>query len=88
MVKKKVDLKIVLKYLSLLLICLCLAKAEIYKISPFLFAFYFALIFVGFEEKIISAFVLFSAVIVNPSLQTFLTAISVVAVCLIGFYLV
>lgn len=87
MVKKKIELKVVFKYLSLLLVFLCLSKAEIYKISPFLFAFYFACVFVGFDEKIVSGFLLFSSIVANPNLQTILTSISVVAVCLISFYL-
>ncbi len=84
---KKFDLKIVLKYISIFLVSIILAKAEINGLSPFLFAFFIACLFVCLDEKIISFFVLLSAIIVSPTLENFLIALTVVAVGLISFYI-
>ena len=46
----------ILKYIAIYFICLIFAKAQIGELSPFLFAFYFALLYVGFDEKIAAAF--------------------------------
>lgn len=79
--------KFVLKYIVVFFVCLVFAKAEINYISPFLIAFFFAGIYVGFEEKLLSIFVLSSALAVNPTLNSLLINITAVAVGLILFYI-
>ena len=85
--KKSFNLTKTLKYVALLFVCLVFANANIYGISPFLYAFLFACVFVGVDEKIMAVFTVGSAVAVEPSMQTFLTSLAVVAVCLISFYI-
>lgn len=84
---KNINSYLILKYLTLAFVCLILANSKIGDLSPMLFAFYFACIFVGVDEKLISAFVLLSSVCVNFSLETFLVAVTIVAVGLIVFYM-
>lgn len=84
---KKINLHKILKYLTFAFLCLILANARIGDLSPMLFAFYFACIFVGIDEKIISCFVLFSALAISFTLQNFLITISVIAVALVMFYI-
>lgn len=84
---KKINLHKILKYLTFAFLCLILANARIGDLSPMLFAFYFACIFVGIDEKIISCFVLFSALAISFTLQNFLITISVLAVALVMFYI-
>ena len=79
--------KFILKYIVVFFVCLVFAKAEINYISPFLIAFFFAGIYVGFEEKLLSIFVLSSALAVNPTLNSLLINITAVAVGLILFYI-
>lgn len=84
---KKTNLSGVLKYIAIAFVCLVLANAKLGELSPFLFAFFFACIYVGVDEKLVSAFTLVACVGVNFSLQGFLIAISVVAVGLIVCYI-
>lgn len=84
---KKSGFLSVAKYCALFFVCLVLSNAKVNGISPFLFAFLFACVYVGLEEKVMAAFVLGSAVIVDFSLQAFLIAITSVAVCLINYYI-
>ncbi len=79
--------KFVIKYLTIFFVCLVLANAQINGISPFLLAFFFAGIYVGFEEKLMSIFVLSSAVAINPNLNSFLINITAIAIGLIIFYI-
>lgn len=79
--------KFVLKYIVVFFVCLVFAKAEINVLSPFLIAFFFAGIYVGFEEKLLSIFVLSSALAVNLTLNSLLINITAVAVGLILFYI-
>lgn len=74
-------------YLALFFACLVFANASVNDISPFLFAFLFASVFVGADEKLMSVFCLASSVIVDFSLQSFLTSITVVSVCLVNYYI-
>ncbi|MBQ8281490.1 MAG: glycerol-3-phosphate acyltransferase, partial [Lachnospiraceae bacterium] len=78
---------IVVKYFLYLVVCLILAKANLGSLSPFLFAFYFAGLYVGVEEKLLSFFTLASFVLVAPSLENLFIAITVVAVGMICFYI-
>ncbi len=84
---KKLNLHKILKYLTFAFLCLILANARIGDLSPMLFAFYFACVFVGIDEKLISCFVLFSALAISFTLQNFLITISIIAVALIMFYI-
>ena len=86
MVKSKISYKFVLKYLALFFVCLVLSNGNINGISPFLFAFYFAGLYAGVDEKLLSAFTLASAVAVDVSLPSFYSALTVVAVGLVVFY--
>ena len=84
---KKINLKSLIGYVALLFVCLSLANAKVCGISPFLFAFLFACIFVGVNEKVMAGFCLASAVVVDLSLESFLIALTSVAVCLINYYI-
>ena len=84
---KKMSSSLVVKYFLYLVVCLILAKANLGSLSPFLFAFYFAGLYVGVEEKLLSFFTLVSFVLVAPSLENLFIAITVVAVGLICFYI-
>ncbi len=86
MTKYKSNVKFMLKYLAIFLFCLLLANGQINGLSPFLYAFYFACLFVGFDEKLLSVFVLCSAVVIDFSLPTFYCALTAVAVGLVLYY--
>ena len=79
--------KFVLKYLAIFFVCLVLSRAQINDLSPFLLAFFFAGIYVGCEEKLLSIFTLCSALAVDPSLDTLLINVTAVAVGLVVFYI-
>ena len=83
---KKINVKFILKYLSLFFVCVVLANANVNGLSPFLFAFFFACIFVGLDEKLVAVFTLCSAVLVNLTLNSLYVAVSSVAVGLVVFY--
>ena len=85
--KKRFSYKAILKYIALYFVCLIFANAKVGELSPFLFAFYFALLFVGIDEKISGIFVLTSAMLINPTLENFFVSITVVAVGIINFYI-
>lgn len=85
--KIKFNSKQILKYILVLFICLVLANARIGELSPFLFAFLFAGVFVGLDEKIMSIFTLVSSILMDFSLQNLLITITAVAVCLISYYM-
>ncbi len=83
---KKNNSKVIFQYFLIFVCCIVLANAQIVDLSPFLYAFFFACIFVGMEEKIVAVFTVSSALIASPCLETLFTAITVVAVGLIVFY--
>lgn len=85
MLKKKFNYSVLLKYISLFFVCLVFANARLGELSPFLFAFYFALLYVGVNEKISSGFILCSACLIDFTIQTFFISITVVAIGLICF---
>lgn len=87
MTKTKISFKFVLKYLTLFFVCLVLANGNINGISPFLFAFYFACLYAGFDEKLSAIFTLASAVVVDFSMPSFYSALTVVALGLVVYYL-
>ena len=84
---KRINSNSVFKYLSLFFVCLILSLANIGELNPFLFAFYFACLFVGVDEKLISTFTLVGSLTSGFVLEEFLTTISVVAIGLIVFYI-
>ena len=84
---KKINLNSVLKYFTLCFVSLILAQAKISGLSPFLFAFYFACIYVCVDEKLISAFTLIGVVTAGFDLENILVGVTVVAVGLIVFYI-
>ncbi len=83
----KLNFNNVLKYLFLGFICLILSMAHLGDLSPFLFAFGFACIYVGLNEKIVAFFVLASVAISNLSLENILVGVTVVGVALILYYI-
>ena len=87
MTNKHINTKNLLKYLSVLFLCLTFANAKIGTLSPFLFAFYFSLLFTGFNEKISSVFTLISHIIIHPTLENFYIALTVVFIGLVYFYI-
>ncbi len=84
---KNLNSKTVLKYFALCFVCLILAQAKISGLSPFLFAFYFACLYVCVDEKLISAFTLFAGMLAGFNLENLLVCVSVVAIGLIVFYI-
>lgn len=84
--KKKISPKFILKYFALFFISLVLANAEINSLSPFLFAFFFACIYVGLDEKLLAIFTLSSALVISPNLESFYISLTVVAVGLVVYY--
>ena len=87
MVKKRFDYSGLLKYITLFFVCLIFANARLGEISPFLYAFYFALLYVGIDEKVSALFVLSSSCVVSSTLESFFVDITVVAVGLINLYI-
>jgi len=84
---KKINSKIISQYFIIFFICVVLSFAKINDISPFLYAFFFACIFVGIDEKLLAIFTVASAVFSSPTLETFFVALTVVSVGIISFYL-
>lgn len=84
---KKLNSNCILKYLALGFVCLILAQAKISGLSPFLFAFYFACLYVCVDEKLIATFTLLSGLTTSFTLESFLVNVTVVAVGLIVFYI-
>ncbi len=84
--RKKIDARFILSHLALFCLSLLLARAEVNALSPFLFAFFFACLYAGFDEKLISVFTLTAAVLSEVSVSSFYTALTVVAVGLVVYY--
>lgn len=85
--KKRLTYKYILKYLATFFIMLVLSRANVDGMSPFIYAFFFACMFVGLDEKLSAIFCICSAVASSLSLETFLIAISSVGVGLITYYI-
>lgn len=83
---KRINTNIILKYIFMLFIYLVFSIAKIGELSPFLFAFYLASVYAGFDEKIMSLYCLASSVIFGFNLNNFLCALTMVAVVLVVFY--
>ncbi len=82
----KVSTQFIFKYITIFFVSLVLANATISGLSPFLFAFFFAGLFVGLDEKFLAGFTLVSAFAINPTLESFFVAVGCVAVGLVLFY--
>ena len=76
-----------LKYISLIFICLVLANARVLNTSPFLFPFLFACVYVGIDEKIVSAIGIGTYLLVSPTLENLYIVLASVSVMLICFYI-
>lgn len=83
---KKINLNVVLKYLALGFVCLVLAQAKISGISPFLFAFYFACLYVCLDAKLLAVFTLAGGISTGLILENLLINVTAVAVGLIMVY--
>jgi len=87
MVKKKFDYSALLKYITLFFVCLIFANAKLGELAPFLYAFYFALLYVGVNDKASALFVLSSSCFVSSTLESFFVDVTVVAIGLINLYI-
>ncbi len=85
--KIRINSKSIIKYISILFICLVLSNASVGGLSPFLYAFFFACIFVGLDEKLMAVFCLGSSLIIGISLENILISLTVVAIGLISYYI-
>lgn len=84
---KKINSQTVLKYLALFFVCLVLGGASLNSLNPFLFAFFFACLYVGIDEKFIAGFTVCGAMLVGLSLENLYIAITTVFVGLVCFYI-
>ena len=84
---KRINYNEVLKYLAIGFVGLVFSLANIGGLKPFLIALFFACLFVGLDEKIVSAFTLLFGTFSKFTLENFLTYLTVVAVGLIMFYI-
>ena len=65
---KRINNNVILKYLTIGFVCLILSLSEIGGLKPFLFAFFFACLYVGVDEKIISGLTLTFGTLSNLTL--------------------
>ncbi len=84
---KKINSKTILKYVSLAFVFVVLSMARVGEISPFLYAMFFACVFVGLNEKIVAGFALVAGSIFPFELRNFLITLTVVFVGLVMFYI-
>lgn len=84
---KLINKQIIFKYLTIFLFCLLFANAKVGTLNPFLFAYFFACLYVGVDEKLIAVFTLLSSTAVDWSLQNLYISLTVVATGLICFYI-
>lgn len=84
---KKIKNETILKYIAIFFVCLILGQTELGNLNPFLFAFFFACLYVGVDEKLIGIFTLLSGIIKDFSLSNFYVCLTVVAVGLIMIYI-
>ena len=83
---KKLNSNIILKYISVAFVFMIVSLASIGNFSPFLYAIFFAAIFVGLNEKAVAGFTLLAGSIFPFGLSRFLTTLTVVFVGLVMFY--
>ncbi len=83
---KKINSNDVLKYFALCFVSVILSQAKIGTLNPFLFAFFFACLFVGLNEKLLTVFTLLAGSLFDFTLQKFLTTLTVVFVGMVVIY--
>ena len=83
---KKINKNNLIKYCLICFACLIFANAKIGILTPFLFSFFFAGLYVGLNEKIFSIFVFASSMLITPTLENFFITLTVVAVGIIVLY--
>lgn len=84
---KNINLKILLKYITIFFVAVILSQASINGLSPFVFAFFIACLYVCLDEKLCAIFTMLASIISSPTLENFLISLTVVAVGLIAFYI-
>jgi len=84
---KKIYKNNLIKYCLIFLICLVFANAKVGELNPFLYAFFFAGLYVGINEKIFSIFALGASLLVMPTLQNFFITLTIVAVGVVVLYI-
>ena len=84
---KKLNNQFILKCITVFFFMLVLANANIGGYAPFCYSLFYALMFVGFDEKLSAIFCLASVMVLSPTLSSFLIAISSIAVGLIIYYI-
>ena len=84
---KKINSNIFLKYLSLAFVFIILSLARVGNYSPFLYAMFFACVFVGLNEKVVAGYTLVAGSIFSFELTSFLITLTVVFVGLVMFYI-
>ncbi|MBE7076563.1 MAG: hypothetical protein E7374_01580 [Clostridiales bacterium] len=77
----------ILKYFYIFFIFLILGNSNLGGLNPFVYAFLFACLFVGFDEKLVGVFALVGAMVSNLTMQNLFIALTFVAVALINFYI-
>ena len=71
---KKINFNFILKYFALFFLFLVLANANFNNLSPFVYALFFACIYVGLDEKLTAIFTVVSASLTDLKLETFFVA--------------
>lgn len=84
---KKINKNNLIKYCLICFACFIFANAKIGILTPFLFAFFFAGLYVGINEKMLSIFVLASSMLITPTLENFFITLTVIAVGVVVLYL-
>jgi len=84
---KKIYKNNLINYCLFFLICLVFANAKVGELNPFLYAFFFAGLYVGINEKIFSIFALGASLLVMPTLQNFFITLTIVAVGVVVLYI-
>lgn len=84
---KNINKNSVIKYLLIFLTSLILANAEIGNLNPFLYAFFFACLYAGLDEKLLATTCLTSSIVILPTLENLFVSLTVVAVGLCVLYI-
>ena len=82
----KIKKFIIFKYFLLCLICFIFSSAQIGNLNPFLFAFFFAGLYVGINEKFLAVIVMAFSMLNNLTLNNLFISLTVVAVGLVVLY--
>ena len=84
---KSLNKSIVFKYFLIGVVCFIFSCSSVGNFNPFLFAFFFAGLYVGLNEKILSVFVLLFSMLKNSTLNNIFITITVVAVGIVVLYI-